>query len=162
MGINSVLCFIIIKVIITYQHEGPLLAHLMIDIDIVPWEEASRWQAVFFISIVDRVNYQDRMKYNWPFTRPPRTVEVNLALRQTSPYCWSQSGSSPDLPVLLKSIWLFARTPPPQQTHMEQFLLIFYKIKTGKFLRFLSEFNQTCIFWTDFNKTSKTSWISDQ
>jgi hypothetical protein len=32
MGIISVLHFIIIKVIIIYQHEGPLLTHLMIDI----------------------------------------------------------------------------------------------------------------------------------
>jgi hypothetical protein len=53
MGIISVLCFIVIKVIIIYQHEGPLL----IDIDIVKWEDARRRQSFSFISIVDRVNY---------------------------------------------------------------------------------------------------------
>jgi hypothetical protein len=100
MGINSVLCFIVIQVIIIYQQEGPLLTHLMIDIDIVSWEESSRWQAVFFISIVDRVNYRDRLKSNRPFVRPPPTAKFNLALHQTphkltlcqtSPYSYSQS-----------------------------------------------------------------------
>ena len=37
MGIISVLCFISIKDIIIYKHEGQLLAHLMIDMGIMPW-----------------------------------------------------------------------------------------------------------------------------
>jgi len=41
MDIISVLCFISIKNIIS-QHEGQLLAHLKIDMDIVTWEEASK------------------------------------------------------------------------------------------------------------------------
>jgi hypothetical protein len=107
MGIISVLCFIGIEVIIIYQHEGPLLTHLKIDIDIVPWEEASIWKAVFFISTVDRVIYRTRLKSNWPFIRPPPTAKVNLAIHQT-----------------------------PQQTHIKHFLLIFIQQKLENSLHF--------------------------